>query len=158
LLRYLGGIAVSWYLVVKFVHVLVAIVAVGSSAGSSLWLRLAMRSPAHLPFALRTAKFLDEFLTRPGLIVLLITGLWMAASRWTLALLWIRAALVLVVVVLLVLYVVVGPLMRRLIDVAKSEGLAARNWTSLERLFELGGGASGLIIVVVVWLMVTKPS
>jgi len=97
---------VSWYLVVKFVHVLVAIVAVGSSAGSSLWLRLAMRSPAHLPFALRSAKFLDESLTRPGLIVLLITGLWMAASRWTLALFWIWAALVLVVIVLIVLYVI----------------------------------------------------
>jgi len=55
----------SVYLVVKFVHVLVAIVAVGSSAGSSLWLRLAMRNPTHLPFALRSAKFPDEFLTRP---------------------------------------------------------------------------------------------
>jgi len=68
-----------------------------------------MRSPAHLPFALRSAEFLDERLTRPGLIVLLLTGLWMAASRWTLALFWIRAALVLVVLVLILLYVVVPP-------------------------------------------------
>ena len=82
----------------------------------------------------------------------------MAASRWTLALFWIRAALVLVVIVLIVLYVVVGPLMRRLIRVAESEGLASRSWISLERLFELAGGASGLIIIVIVWLMVTKPS
>jgi uncharacterized membrane protein len=148
----------SWYLVVKFVHVLVAIVAVGSSAGSSLWLRLAMGSPAHLPFALRSAKFLDERLTRPGLIVLLLTGLWMAASRWTLALFWIRAALVLVVLVLVLLYVVVGPLMGRLIRVADTEGPASRNWARLDRLFELAGGGSGLIIIVIVWLMVTKPS
>jgi uncharacterized membrane protein len=148
----------SVYLVLKFVHVLVAIVAVGSSAGSSLWLRLAMRSPAHLPFALRSAKFLDEVLTRPGLIVLLITGLWLAASRWTLALFWIRAAIVLVVLVLVLLYVVVGPLMRRLIGVADTEGRASRNWARLERLFELTGGGSGLIIILIVWLMVTKPS
>jgi len=149
---------VSCYLAVKFVHVLVAIVAVGSSAGSSLWLRLAMRSPAHLPFALRSAKFFDEVLTRPGLIVLLITGLWMAASRWTLALFWIRAAVGLLVLVLLLLYVVVGPLMRRLIGVADTEGVASKNWARLERLFELTGGGSGLIIILIVWLMVTKPS
>lgn len=146
------------YLTVKFVHVLVAIVAIGSSAGSSLWLRLAMKSPEHVPFALRSAKFLDERLTRPGLIVLLITGLWMAASRWGLGLFWIRAALVLAVLLLVLLYVVVGPLMRRLIDVADSEGLASRNWARLDRLFEIAGGGSGLIIVVIVWLMVTKPS
>jgi uncharacterized membrane protein len=149
---------VSWYLAVKFVHVLVAIVAIGGSAGSSLWLRLAMRRPAHLPFALRSAKFLDEVVTRPGLIVLLVTGLWMAASRWTLALFWIRAAVVLVVLVLVLLYVVVGPLMRRLIGVADTEGVASRNWARLERLFELTGGGSGLIIILIVWLMVTKPS
>jgi len=148
----------SWYLTVKFVHVLVAIVAVGSSAGSSLWLRLAMRSPDHLRFALRSAKFLDERLMRPGLILLLITGLWMAASRWTLALFWIRAAIVLVVLVLVLLYVVVGPLMRRLISVADTEGLASKSWARLDRLFELTGGGSGLIIILIVWLMVTKPS
>ena len=148
----------NWYLVVKFVHVLVAIVAVGSSAGSSLWLRLAMRSPAHLPFALRSAKFLDERLTRPGLIVMFITGLWMAASRWTLALFWIRAALVLVLFVLVLLYLIVGPLMGRLIRVADTEGLASRNWAQLDRLFEIAGGGSGLIIIVIVWLMVAKPS
>ncbi len=148
----------SLYLVVKFVHVLVAIVAVGSSAGSSLWLRLAMRSPAHLPFALRSAKFLDEVLTRPGLIVLLVTGLWMAASRWTLALFWIRAAIGLLVLVLVLLYAVVGPLMRRLIRVADSEGLGSMSWARLEHRFELTGGGSGLIIILIVWLMVTKPS
>jgi len=103
----------SVYLVVKFVHVLVAIVAVGSSAGSSLWLRLAMRNPPHLPFALRSAKFLDEFLTRPGLIVLLITGFWMATTHWSLALFWVRGALILLAIVLLLLYVVVGPLLAR---------------------------------------------
>ncbi len=148
----------SVYLVVKFVHILVAIVAVGSSAGSSLWLRLAMRSPAHLPFALRSAKFLDDVLTRPGLIVLLVTGLWMAASRWTLALFWIRAAVGLLLLVLVLLYVVVGPLMRRLIDAADDDGLASKNWARRERLFELTGGGSGLIIILIVWLMVTKPS
>jgi len=92
------------------------------------------------------------------LIVLLVTGLWMAASRWTLALFWIRAAIGLLVLVLVLLYAVVGPLMRRLIRVADSEGLGSMSWARLERRFELTGGGSGLIIILIVWLMVTKPS
>lgn len=148
----------SWYLVIKFIHVLVAIVAVGSSAGSSLWLRLAMRSPANMPFALRTAKFLDEFLTRPGLIVLLVTGLWMAATRWTLSLFWIRLALLMVVIVLVALYIAVGPLLGWLIRVAETDGIASKRWARSEARFEIIGGASGLIIIGIVWLMVTKPS
>lgn len=146
------------YLTVKFVHVLVAIVAVGSSAGSSLWLRLAMRSPTHLPFALRSAKFLDEFLTRPGLILLLLTGFWMAATRWSLALFWVRGALVLLALVLVLLYAVVGPALGRLIHIADTEGQAAPGWRRSELMFELAGGGSGLLIIVIVWLMVAQPT
>jgi uncharacterized membrane protein len=148
----------SVYLVVKFMHVLVAIVAVGSSAGSSLWLRLAMRNPVHLPFALRSAKFLDEVLTRPGLVVLLITGFWMATTNWSLALFWVRGALVLLAIVLVLLYAVVGPILTRLTHLAETEGRASPRWQRSELLFELVGGASGLVIIVIVWLMVTKPS
>ena len=148
----------SVYLVVKFVHILVAIIAVGSSAGSSLWLRLAIRSPLHLSFALRSTKRLDEVVTRPGLVVIAVTGLWLAVSRWSLGLFWVRAALILVVIVLVLLYAVVGPLLARLIHVIDNEGLATPAWKGSELLFEVFGGASGLIVVVIVWLMVTKPS
>src|SRR5260370_10964826 len=148
----------SFYLGVKFVHVLVAIVAVGSSAGSSLWLRLAMRNPTHLPFALRSAKFLDEFLTRPGLIVLLITGFWMAATRWSLTLFWVRGGLIVLAIVLVLLYTVVGPTLARLIHIAETEGRASPRWQRSELLFELVGGGSCLLIIVIIWLMVIKPS
>ena len=148
----------SVYLFVKFVHVLVAIVAVGSSAGSSLWLRLAMRNPTHLSFALRSAKLLDEFMTRPGLIILLITGFWMATTRWSLTLFWVRGAIILLAIVLVLLYAVVGPLLGRLVHLAETDGTASPMWRRPELLFELVGGGSGLLIVVIVWLMVTKPS
>jgi hypothetical protein len=66
--------------------------------------------------------------------------------------------LILVAIVLVLLYVVVGPLLQRLIRVAEVEGMASSRWARLDRGFEVAGGASGLIIIVVVWLMVTKPS
>ena len=97
--------------------------------------------------ALRTAKFLDEFLTRPGLIVLLVTGLWMAATRWTLSHFWIRLALLMVVIVLVALYIAVGPPLGRLIRVAETDGIASKRWARSEARFEIIGGASGLIII-----------
>ena len=148
----------SLYILVKFVHILVAIVAVGSSAGSSLWLRLAMKDEEHLPFALRTSHFLDDWVTRPGLFLLLLTGLWMAATHWTLSLLWVRAALVLVVLVLALLYALVGPIHNAVIRAAERNTLKTEEGKRLELLFELAGGGSGLLIILVVWLMVAKPS
>jgi uncharacterized membrane protein len=149
---------VSLYTVIKFLHILVAIIAVGSSAGSSFWLRLAMDSPANLPFALRTARFMDNFVTRPGLAVLLLTGLWMAATHWTLSILWVRAAIVLVVAVLVLLFTVVGPVHRRLIRAVESAGRTSPQAKRLELMFELAGGGAGLLILLVVWLMVAKPA
>src|SRR5919204_4820826 len=148
----------SFYVAVKFVHILVAIVAVGSSAGSSFWLRLAMDSPANLPFALRTARFMDHFVTRPGLAVLLLTGLWMAATRGALSIFWVRAAIVLVVLVLVLLFTVVGPVHNRLIQAIQSAGRTSRQAKRLELIFELVGGGAGLLILLVVWLMVAKPA
>jgi uncharacterized membrane protein len=146
---------VSWYLAIKFVHILVAILAVGSSGGTAVWLRLAAKSPHHLAFALRSATLLDNALTKPGLIVMLITGL--ALARWSLSQLWIRAALILLIVVLLVLFLVVPPIMRKLIGLADAGQLGSPRWTRSELLFELIGGGAGLIIVFIVWLMVAKP-
>jgi uncharacterized membrane protein len=100
---------------------------------------------------------LDEFLTRPGLIVLLITGVWMAANHWSLALFWVRGALLLLAIVLILLYAIVGPLLTRLILVAETEGRGSPRGQRLELLFELVGGGSGLLIIVIVWLMVTRP-
>ena len=148
----------SLYTIVKFVHILVAIIAVGSSAGSSFWLRLAMDSPANLPFALRTARFMDNFVTRPGLAVLLLTGLWMAATHWTLSILWVRAAIVLVVAVLVLLFTVVGPVHSRLIRAVENAGRTSPQAKRLELMFVLAGGGAGLLILLVVWLMVAKPA
>jgi len=81
----------------------------------------------------------------------------MAATHWSLALFWVRGAFVLLAIVLLLLYAVVGPLLARLIRVAETAGRESPKWQRPELLFELVGGGSGLLIILIVWLMVTKP-
>lgn len=147
----------SFYLVVKFVHVFTAIVAIGGATGWSLVQRLAMRDPTHLAFAVRSSRLLDRFLFGPGLLALLITGLWMAVTNWSLALFWVRAALVIVVIVLILMYAVVGPNLGRLVHVLDSEGPASPKRQQPERMSYLAGAVSSLLIVVLIWLMVIKP-
>lgn len=147
----------SVYLVVKFVHVFTAIVAIGGATGWSLVQRLAMRDPTHLVFAVRSSKLLDRVLFGPGLLVLLITGLWMAATNWSLALFWVRAALIIVVIVLVLIYGIVGPNLGRLAHVLDADGPASPNRQQPERMAYLVGLISSILIVVLIWLMVIKP-
>ena len=49
---------VTWYTLLKFVHVLLAITAVGSNITYGVWNALAAREPAHAPFAVKGIAFL----------------------------------------------------------------------------------------------------
>ena len=48
------------YLAVKFLHILMAIAAVGFNASYAVWLVRARRHPEHLEFALKGVKFMDD--------------------------------------------------------------------------------------------------
>ncbi len=57
----------SLFTLLKFLHVLLAITAVGANVTYGVWLSRAARDVRHLPFALRGVKMLDERLAKPGL-------------------------------------------------------------------------------------------
>ena len=62
----------------KFVHVLLAIVAVGFNASYGIWLaRVANAPQATQSHVLRTIKFLDDRIANPAYGLLLVTGLFM---------------------------------------------------------------------------------
>ena len=50
----------TWYSLLKFVHVLLAITAVGSNITYAAWNIRGAMEPQHLSFALRGVKFLDN--------------------------------------------------------------------------------------------------
>src|SRR3981081_1911417 len=59
----------------KLIHVLLAIVAVGSNVTYGVWLTRAKRQPEHLAFALRGVKFIDDFIANPCYVLLPLTGI-----------------------------------------------------------------------------------
>lgn len=144
---------------VKFIHVLLAIVAVGFNASYGIWLARAAREPqATQSHVLRTIKFLDDRFANPAYGLLLITGLFMALgagipfSRF-----WIAAAIGLWLVLVFVGLGVYTPTLRDQIRVLEGDGPGSEAYQRLAARGRTIGIVLGVIVVVIVFLMVTKP-
>src|SRR2546423_522274 len=92
----------TWYSLLKFVHVLLAITAVGSNITYAAWNIRGAREPQHLSFTLKGIQFLDNRVANPAYGLLLLTGLILVAvGNWG-ARGWIAAALILFVVLIVI--------------------------------------------------------
>src|SRR6266851_3378852 len=103
------------FLIVKYIHILAAIVAVGLNISYAVWIIRAQRDPGHVPFTLKGIKFLDDRIANPAYGVLLLTGLLMVF-------------------------------------------LAGYSFTRLAKRGQIVGQALGAIVLVILAMMVFKPS
>ena len=146
------------FLLLKWLHVLSAIVAVGANVTYGIWLTRASRSPDVLPFTLRTIKLIDNRIANPAYGLLLITGLSMTfVLPLPLTTPWLLTALVLYVVLVLVGLLGYTPTLRRQIQVLDSEGSGSSNYQALARRGTMLGMALAVLVLVIVFLMVMKP-
>jgi uncharacterized membrane protein len=150
---------VSLYVILKWLHVLLAIAAVGTNLTYGVWLGRAARDPAVLPFALRGVKVLDDRIANPAYGLLLVTGLAMVyVGSWSLTTPWILIALVLFVVVVLIGALGFTPTLREQIRLAEETGPASPEYQALSRRGTGLGIVLAVLVVVIVFLMVVKPS
>jgi Predicted integral membrane protein (DUF2269) len=70
-------LGITTYLVFKFLHVLLAIIAIGFNASYAILLSRAAKEPQHEGHVLRTVKILDDRFANPAYVLLLLTGLTM---------------------------------------------------------------------------------
>ena len=147
---------VTWYTLLKFVHVLLAITAVGSNITYGVWNALAAREPAHAPFALKGIAFIDRRVANPAYGLLLITGLALVAIGG-LRQGWILAALILFALLIVVAIGFYSRVIRQQIKVLDSEGLGSAAYKRLDGQATLYGIISLVIVLLIVFLMVVKP-
>ncbi len=147
----------SWFLLLKSLHVLSAIVAVGSNVTYGVWSALAKREPAHLPFALRGVKLLDNRVANPAYGVLLASGLIMAFTTYRITLAWILIGLGIYVVMAVLGVAVIGPALATQITVLDAEGAASARYAAAEARVRGVGMFLGVLALVVVVVMVVKP-
>ena len=148
------------YEVLKFVHVLMAILAVGFNASYAIWLRRAAKAPQHEVFALRGVKLLDDRFANPAYGALLLTGLTMVLTTRELHLttFWIWLALILYAVTVVLAAAIYTPTLRKQIELLEAEGSDTPRYRALARRSAVTGIVIGVIVVGIVFLMVTKPT
>jgi uncharacterized membrane protein len=145
-------------LVLKVLHIISAIVAVGANVTYAFWLRQAGTTDRdRLVFTIASIKKLDNTLATPAYIVVLLTGLGMVfLGVFSFTTGWIQAALALYVLVVILSIAVYSPALRRQLREAEADPGSAAYRAAASRSNILGIVVIAIVLVIVV-LMVTKP-
>jgi|WetSurMetagenome_2_1015567.scaffolds.fasta_scaffold232399_2 uncharacterized membrane protein len=147
------------FLLIKLLHILSAITAVGANITYGVWIRRASKNPEFLPFTLKSIKLIDSRLANPAYGFLLITGLLMAFLKpFPLTTPWLLIALILYALAAVLGILVYAPLSRRQIRILEKEGFDSPNYITLARRSSLLGMVVAVLTVAIVVLMVVKPT
>ena len=149
------------FTILKFVHVLSAIIAVGYNASYGLLIARARAGGIdgrEMGFALRTVKFMDDYVANPCYALLLITGgamVYVSGYPWTLK--WIYLSLGLLILAFAIAIVLYTPTLRRQIEAFETGGPTDPEFLKLSKRGGALGGLLAVIVLTIVALMVFKP-
>lgn len=147
------------YILAKFVHVTLAIIAVGFNLSYSIWIARSARDPEHIGFVMRTIRWVDARVANPAYGLLLLSGLFMAyAAGYPLTTLWIAAALVLYASAVIIGIAIIAPNFRAQIRALETQGPGSDAFRRAAARGRTYGLLVSLVVVAIVFLMVTKPT
>jgi uncharacterized membrane protein len=140
-------------------HVLLAIVAVGFNFTYGILIRRAAAEPEHFGHVLRTVKFLDDRFATPAYLLLPVLGVAMVfIGGWDLATPWILSGLALYALLVVVGAGLYSPTLRGQIAALDRGGPGSPEFRQLTLRGNRLGALLGLLAVVIVAVMVLKPS
>ncbi len=147
------------FLLVKWIHVLSAITAVGANATYGIWISRARKEPAVLPFVLRSIKLIDDRLANPLYVLLLLTGLTMTfLIPIPLNTPWLMSALILYAIATILGMAVFVPIFRRQVKLLETEGVESPKFKSASKQSTVLGLIVALDVLIITFLMVVKPA
>jgi hypothetical protein len=158
--------AVSFYDVVLWLHISAVVVGFGSTFAYGVILAALARSDRRsIPGVLEAFMANDRSLVTIGAVVVLLSGLYLAADQWGFTPVFVGWGIVAVLVLLGMLHGLFIPSERRAREAALRDIEAAgggdiefgEDFNRANRRLSVGGGIAGLIIVLTVYMMVAKP-
>jgi Predicted integral membrane protein (DUF2269) len=163
-------LAVSSFEVSLFLHITAVMVGFGATFAEAIMFPVAMKAGVrHLPYVHRLQLAINQWLATPALVIVLATGLYQVDElNLKLSEFWISATFTIVIVIGGLLGAYFIPTDRRLAPMAESEikALGDREITISDlseeyqrrgRTQGIVGTITGLLLVVAVYMMVTKP-
>ncbi len=146
------------YELLMFIHIMSAITAVGANITYGVWNARAGANPEHAGFVLKGIKFIDDRIANPAYGAILVTGLVMVFMQWSITTLWIIVALVLFIAIAVLGFAVFTPLLGNQIRLAEAGDTSSPEFARLARRSRTLGPILGLLVVVIVVMMVFKPT
>ena len=143
---------------IRWAHVLSAIIAVGLNMTYGVWLARAGKNPEHLAFTLRGIKILDDRMANPAYGILLLTGLAMVfLTPIPIMTPWMLTGLILFIVVVLVGVFGYSRTLKRQIGLAEAGSAGTPEYDALSSLGRLQGMLLAVLVIAITLLMVVKP-
>ena len=147
----------SLVLILKFIHVVAAIVAVGSNFTYVYWQRAAERDPDRLLYTLRAVRRLDNLVATPAYVVVVLAGMSMVAfGGYPADAGWILTSFFLFIGIVVFGGAFYGPALKRQIREAEADP-STDAYTRAAARANAFGYALLAAVLVIVFLMVTKP-
>ena len=152
--------------VLLVLHILAAIVFVGNIITAAFWKAQADRSENLETIAITARSLLkaDYIFTAPGIVVLLVTGIWMvglSVGSWErFQEPWLGGSFVLLIITAIIWLAVLLPQQRRMVRLAQEgadAGALGPEYRKASRIWSMFGGIATLLPVLILFLMVLKP-
>lgn len=145
------------YLILKYIHILSAIVAVGANITYGVWGVRARREPAHQRFAIEGIRFLDNRIANPAYGVLFLTGVAMIVVGRLAIQLWIDVAVILFIAIAVIGFAYFTPLVRRQLKLLDAGDTSSPEFENLARRNAIIGPVLGVLVLVILAMMVFQP-
>jgi uncharacterized membrane protein len=158
----LGAIDSGGYKFVLFLHILAVVVAFGPTFAYALFASVTQRYPRATPAILEGIQRSDRYLVNPGMIVLLLAGLYLLSDGpWKAGDAFVSVGIAAILVLFGLQHGFFQPQVRRAKELAerdleRGDELSAEFLAVSQRLGQVGSMA-GLIVVVTVFFMTYKP-
>lgn len=147
------------YEILKYLHIVMAIAAIGFNLSYAFWLSRAAKEPEHAGHILRGIKTLDDRYANPAYGVLLATGILMVLKNDIgFGTFWIASALVLYVITTLTAVLVYSPGLRNQTLLAEAGKVDSGEYRALAKRANLVGAFLVLLVLSIEFIMVTKPT
>jgi uncharacterized membrane protein len=160
-------LAVTSYEFSVFLHIAAVVVGFGATFAESITFPVAMKlDKRHLPYVHRLQLAINQWLTTPALVVVLATGIYQTSDAdFDFGDFWISASFTIVIVLggLIGAYFIptdrrLGAMVEREIAAAgQGEVVLSDEYLRRSRIEGVVGTFAGVLILVAIYLMVTKP-
>jgi hypothetical protein len=154
--------AITFYDVSVFVHVAAVVVGFGATFAESIMFPVAMKAgKQHLPYVHRLQLAINQRMAGPALLLIIITGIYQTSDRWEFSDFWISATFLIALILGGLSGAYFIPSDRRLAPMVERD-LAERGEPSQEYLAQarrqgMFGALAGVLVLLAIFLMVTKP-